>query len=102
MAERPIKKKTSSQAPQREGGGNLLINLLTFPVLGMPRMVAWIATNISEAIEAETLDEAKLQGQLLNLQMRYELGEIDDEEYVQQESIILKKLKDVREANDKI
>jgi len=98
MAKRPIRKRRVARA---EGGGDLLVDILTFPVLGAPRMVHWLAKKISEEAEREELDEGKLQGQLLELQMRYELGELNDEEYSEQETAILDKLGAVRKAKEK-
>ena len=98
MAKRPIRKRRVVRA---EGGSNLLVDILTFPVLGVPRMVHWFGKKIAEEAEREKLDEGKLQGQLLELQMRYELGEINDEQYLEQETAILDKLSAVRKAKEK-
>ena len=98
MAKRPVRKR---QITRVEGGSSLLFDILTFPVLGVPRMIYWLAKKIAEEAEREELDEGKLQGQLLELQMRYELGEISDEEYSKQEKAILDKLSAVRKAKEK-
>jgi len=97
MAKRPIRKRRVVRA---EGGSNLLVDILTLPVLGAPRIVNWFGKKISEAVEQEELDEGKLQGQLLELQMRYELGELNDEEYSEQETAILDRLSVVRKAKE--
>jgi len=98
MPKRPIRKM---RRPEQHGGGsNLLVDVLTFPMLGAPRMVHWLAKKILEEVEREELDEDKLQGQLLELQMRYELGEIDDQEYSEQEAAILDKLSAIRKAKE--
>jgi len=85
---------------QQEEGGDLLTNILTFPILGAPIMVHWVAQKLIEAAEQEELDEGKLQGKLLELQMQYELGEIDDEEYARQETAILERLNAIRKAKE--
>jgi len=77
-----------------------LIDILTLPVLGAPRFVYWLGKKIFEEVEREEFDEGKLQGQLLELQMRYELGEVNDEEYSEQETAILDKLNAVRKAKE--
>ena len=61
-------------------------------------MVHWIAKKLVERAEEEEMDEGKLQGDLLELQMRYELGEINDDEYAEQETAILDKLSAIRRA----
>jgi len=54
---------------RQEEGGDLLTNILAFPILGAPIMVHWVAQKLVEAAEQEALDEGKLQGKLLELQM---------------------------------
>ena len=90
----PRKKKR--ERPREES--NLLVDLLTLPILGAPRMVRWIGKKTSEAVEAQEFDEGAIQGQLLDLQMRYEMGEITAEECDEQESALLERLKEIREA----
>jgi len=85
---------------RQEEGGDLLTNILAFPILGAPIMVHWVAQKLVEAAEQEALDEGKLQGKLLELQMQYELGEIDDEEYAKQETAILERLNAIRKAKE--
>ena len=97
MTKRPIRKRRRVAA---EGGSNLLVDILTLPVLGAPRLVNWFGKKIAEEVGQEELDEGKLQGQLLELQMRYELGEFNDEEYSEQETAILDKLSAVRRAKE--
>ena len=86
--------------PSQKQGGDLISDILTFPLLGAPRMVHWIAKKIAETVEQETMDEGKLQGDLLELQMRYELGEINDDEYAEQETDILDRLSAIRRAKE--
>ncbi|MFQ5872497.1 MAG: gas vesicle protein GvpG [Dehalococcoidia bacterium] len=85
---------------QQPGGSNLLVDILTLPVLGAPRMVHWAARKLSEEVEHQEFDEGAIQGQILDLQMRYELGEINDEEYDQQETALLDRLSYIRRAKE--
>lgn len=91
-------KRRRTTPQQQQGGGNLLFDILTLPILGIPRMVHWISKTLVEAAEQEYLDEGKLMGQLLTLQMRYELGELTDDEYAEHETAILDRLSAVRHA----
>ena len=84
----------------QEGGGDLLLDVLTAPVLGVPRLVHWIAGKIAEEVERQELDEEKLQGQLLDLQTRHELGEIEDEEYARGETALLERLNYIRRMKE--
>ena len=93
-------KKSRRIQQQQKQGGDLLTAILTAPVLGVPRMVHWVAKKLAETVEQEEMDEGKLQGNLLELQMRYELGEIDDGEYAEQETAILDKLSAIRRAKE--
>ncbi len=80
------------------GGGNFLVDVLTSPVLGVPRLVAWIGKKTLEAAKQEVWDEGAVQGQLTDLQERYELGEMGEAEYLQQEAALLERLELIREA----
>ena len=74
-----------------------MLNLLTLPILGVPRLVYWMASKIAEEAERQEFDEDKLQGQLLDLQMRHELGEIGDADYTREEDALLGRLTYVRQ-----
>ncbi|MDO8674088.1 MAG: gas vesicle protein GvpG [Dehalococcoidia bacterium] len=75
-----------------------LLGLLTLPVLGGPKLVAWLAKTLTEEAERELLDEDLVRGQLLELQTRLDMDEIAEEEYDQQESFLLERLSAIREA----
>ena len=76
----------------------LFLDLLTLPVLGAPRLVHWMAKKVTEEAERELLDEDRVRAQLLELQTHYDLGEITEEEYDEQESILVERLNAIREA----
>jgi len=77
---------------------SLILDLLTAPVLGPIRGVHWLATKVTEAAEGEVLDESKVRGELLELQMRLDMGDITDEEYDEQERVLVERLNAIREA----
>jgi len=72
--------------------------LLTAPVLGVPRGIHWLARKVAEEAEGELLDEDKVRGELLELQMRLDMGEITESEYDEQERTLVERLNAVREA----
>jgi hypothetical protein len=74
-----------------------LAKLVTLPITGPIQGVLWIAGKINEQVENELYDEGKVRGQLLELEMRYDLGEIDEEEYLSVEEALLQRLKEIRE-----
>ena len=78
-----------------------MLNVLTLPILGAPRVIHWVAEKIAEEVERQELDEGKLQGQLLDLQMRYELGDLDDERYADEEKALLDRLSVIRKVKER-
>ncbi len=76
----------------------LFLDLLTLPVLGAPRMVHWLAKKVTEEAERGLLDEGRVRAQLLELQTRYDLGEVSEEKYDEQERVLLERLNAIREA----
>ena len=74
-----------------------LMDLLTFPVLGPIKGVIWIAEKVNEQVEKELYDEDKVRGQLMELEVRYDLGEISEEEYLETEEVLLERLRIIRE-----
>ncbi len=77
---------------------SLILDILTAPVLGPIRGVHWLATKVTEAAEGELLDEDRVRGELLELQMRLEMAEVSEEEYDEQESVLMERLNAIREA----
>jgi len=75
-----------------------VFDLLTSPVLGPIRGVHWLATKVAEAAEGELLDEERVRNELLELQMRLDMGEITEEEYDEQEKVLVEQLNAIREA----
>lgn len=74
-----------------------LLDLLTLPALGPPKLVHWLARTIAEEAERESLDEGRVRSQLLELQQQYDAGEIEADEYDRQETIVLERLAAIRE-----
>jgi hypothetical protein len=59
--------------------------------------VTWIAKKVAEQAEKELYDEDKVRGQLMELELHYDLGEIGEEEYLAAEEILLGRLRIIRE-----
>jgi len=77
---------------------SFVFDLLTFPVLGPIKGVHWLATKVAEAAEGEMLDEGKVRGELSELQMRLDMGDITEEEYDKREKVLVERLNAIREA----
>lgn len=75
----------------------LLAKLLTLPVLGPIAGVRWIAQAVAEQAERELYDEDAVRGRLQELELRYQLGEIDERDYLTAEDELLARLNTIRE-----
>jgi hypothetical protein len=71
----------------------LIDDLLLAPLKG----VIFIAEKINEVIQKETSDEGSIKERLMALQLKFELDEIDEEEYDKREDELLKLLGNIRE-----
>lgn len=77
-----------------------LIDLLTSPVLGPVKAVKWIAEKVAEQAERELYDEDAVRGQLQELELRYDLGEIGEVEYLAAEERLLARLRTIRKRKN--
>lgn len=75
----------------------LLLKLLTLPISGPIEGVVWIAKKVAEQADRELYDAEKVHGQLMELELNYDLGEINEEEYLATEEILLERLRIGRE-----
>jgi len=75
----------------------LIDDILLAPLHG----VIWMGRKLNEVIEHEEHDEGKLKENLLELQTKLELDEIDEDEYRRQETILLERLEAIQEEKEK-
>ena len=71
---------------------SLLLKLLALPVEGPIRGVVWIAERVIDQVEQELYDEQSIRSQISELEMRHDLGEISDQEYVLTEQDLFDRL----------
>jgi len=71
----------------------LIDDILLAPLKG----VVFLAEKINEIIEKEMSDEGTIKERLMALQLKFELDEIDEEEYDRREDELLKLLELARE-----
>ena len=69
-------------------------------LLGPVKLVKWIGEKLHESAEQEVTDESVIQEQLLELQMRYELDEITEEEYAKGEDRLMARLDSIRKYKE--
>ena len=70
----------------------LIDDILLAPLKG----VIFIGKKISEVIEKEMSDEGAIKERLIALQLKFEMDEIDEEEYDRREDELLKLLEEIR------
>jgi hypothetical protein len=58
--------------------------------------VIFLAEKINEVLEKETSDEGAVKERLMALQLKFEMDEIDEEEYDKREDELLKTLERIR------
>lgn len=76
----------------------LLDDILLAPLKG----VIWLGKKIDEIVEREVSDEGRIKEKLMELQMRFELDEISEEEYERQEQELLGRLDAIRKMKEEV
>ncbi|MBV9631404.1 MAG: gas vesicle protein GvpG [Xanthobacteraceae bacterium] len=79
---------------------SILGTVLTAPVLGPIKGLLWLARTIEEQANGELYDPDKIRGELAELELALELKQIDAREYDRQEELLLKRLREIREARN--
>ena len=80
----------------------LITNLLFFPVTGPIAGIKWSLGQVGKIVEEELTDDAPVKQALMELQMKLELGDIDDDEYVRQEAELMMRLREVRAWRERL
>ena len=75
----------------------LIGSLLTFPVSGPLKGVMWLATMLQERAEGEMYNEDAVRGRLMELELRLDMGEITEDEYLAAEDELVAQLAEIRE-----
>ena len=75
---------------------DLLFPLPMLPIKGM----VWLTKKLRKTAKEEMSDNTGIQEKLLELQMRYEIGEIDDEEYEKEEAQLMDKLEAISKLEE--
>lgn len=75
---------------------SLLKHLLFWPVTGPTFLTRFSLGKVGDTVREELTNDAPVREDLLALQMRLELEEIDDDEYLAEEAVLMQRLRDVR------
>jgi len=73
-----------------------LIDLLC-PFLVPVKGMVWLGGKIRDMAESDLMDKSKIQEKLMELQMRYEMGEIEEESFEKKETELLERLEAIRQ-----
>lgn len=80
----------------------LLTKLLFFPVAGPVAGIKWTLGKVQNVVEEELTDDTPIKQELMELQMRLELGDITDAVYLEREAELMARLRDVRAWRERL
>lgn len=80
----------------------LLSTIVFWPVTGPVAGIKWTLGKVQRVVEDELVDDTPVKEALMELQIRLELGDINDEEYVAEEAVLMRRLRDVREWRERL
>ena len=80
----------------------MLTTILFFPITGPVKGIRWSLNKVQTVVEEELTDDSAVKQELMELQMLLELGDIDDEEYVEREAVLMARLREVREWRERL
>ncbi|MBU1121150.1 MAG: gas vesicle protein GvpG [Candidatus Omnitrophota bacterium] len=69
-------------------------------ILSPVKLVIWLGKKIDDVAQKELSDEGCIKEKLMQLQLRFEMDEITEEEYNKQEEEILARLEAIRKAKE--
>ncbi len=78
-----------------------LKHLLFWPVTGPLFLTEFSLGKVEGVVREQLTDESAVKAELLELQLRLELGEVDDAEYARQEAALMERLREVREWRER-
>ena len=74
----------------------LLKHLLFWPVTGPQFLTEFSLEKVNQVVREQLTDDQPIKEELLELQLKLESGEIDDDQYVAEEARLMQALRDVR------
>ena len=80
----------------------LLTKLLFFPIAGPVAGIRWSLGKVQSVVEEELTDDTPVKQELMELQMKLELGDITDTEYDEQEAVLMARLREVRAWRERL
>lgn len=74
----------------------VLKHLLFWPVTGPLFLADFSLGKVEGVVREELTDDTRIKSELMELQMKLELGDIDDDQYVEMEAAIMLQLREIR------
>jgi hypothetical protein len=75
----------------------ILKHLLFWPVTGPLFMAEFSLGKVDGVVREELTDDSRIKAELMELQLKLELGDIDDEQYVAMEADLMQQLREIRQ-----
>lgn len=79
----------------------LLKHLLFWPVTGPMFLAEFSLDKVEDVVREELTDDTAVKAELYELQLKLELGDIDDEQYLLEEQRLVQRLREVREWRER-
>ncbi len=79
----------------------LLKHLLFWPVTGPTFLTEFSLGKVADVVREELTDDSAVKTELYELQLRLELGEIDEAGYAAEEAHLVQRLRDIREWRER-
>jgi hypothetical protein len=74
----------------------ILKHILFWPVTGPLFLAEFSLNKVQGVVREELTDDTRIKAELMELQLKLELGDIDDAEYVAQEALLMQQLREIR------
>lgn len=80
----------------------LLKHLLLWPYTGPRFLIDFSLRQVDGVVREELTDDTVVKAELMELQLRLELGDIDDAQYVEEEAVLMQRLRDIRTWRERL
>ena len=74
----------------------LLKHVLFWPVTGPLFLAEFSLGKIEGVVREELTDDTRIKSELMELQLMLELGDIDDDQYVEMEAVLMQQFREIR------
>ncbi|AGI74880.1 MAG: hypothetical protein ACI9B8_002495 [Sulfitobacter sp.] len=77
---------------------SIILNTLMGPLIGPMKGLLWVAEQIKDQADAELYDDSKILVALSELELSFDLEQIELKEFEAQEDVLLQRLQAIRKA----